>query len=93
MKCLAALLAGVFLLSSVDIANAQDSGAQYRTSKSKAAVRKKHRAYRRPSTVNAQGLCQRDTGKPDSELDFRNKCDTEEFWARNQERGTGPGDD
>lgn len=42
---------------------------------------------RRPTTVAANGLCQRDTGKPDSQIDFRNRCDTEEFWARIQSRG------
>jgi len=46
-------------------------------------------AYRRPASVASNGLCQRDTGTPTSQLSFRNKCDTEEFWTRMQERGTG----
>jgi hypothetical protein len=45
--------------------------------------------YRRPSTVAANGLCQRDTGKPEDQLNFRNRCDTEEFWARIQDRAYG----
>ncbi len=45
-------------------------------------------AYRRPASVAANGLCQRDTGTPTGQLNFRNKCDTEEFWLRNQ-RGSG----
>lgn len=40
------------------------------------------------NTVAANGLCQRDTGTPNSRLSFRNKCDVEEFWAR-QQRGGG----
>jgi hypothetical protein len=51
-------------------------------------VRKPAGYYRRPSTVAANGLCQRDTGKPDDKLNFRNRCDTEEFWARIQERSS-----
>ena len=43
--------------------------------------------YRRPASVGANGLCQRDTGTPTSQLNFRNVCDTEEFWRRIQERG------
>ena len=42
----------------------------------------------RSNTVAANGLCQRDTGTHNSNLNFRNKCDTEEFWAR-QGRGGG----
>ena len=42
----------------------------------------------RSNTVASNGLCQRDTGTHTSNLDFRNKCDTQEFWAR-QQRGGG----
>jgi len=38
--------------------------------------------YGRPASVGPNGLCQRDTGTPTSQLNFRNKCDTEEFWNR-----------
>lgn len=47
--------------------------------------------YDRPSTVAANGLCQRDNGKPESQLNFRNRCDTEEFWARINERAFSGG--
>ena len=40
---------------------------------------------RRPASVGPNGLCQRDTGTPTSQLNFRNRCDTEEFWNRNQQ--------
>jgi hypothetical protein len=90
MKQLAILCAlGAFVFATLGIgsADAQSPGVHSRPSKAKIASRHKPRAYRRPSTVGPNGLCQRDTGKPDSELDFRNICDTEEFWARIQERG------
>ena len=43
--------------------------------------------YGRPASVAANGLCQRDTGTPTSQLNFRNRCDTEEFWNRIQQGG------
>ena len=47
------------------------------------------RVYRsRSSTVGQNGLCQRDTGTPTSNLNFRNRCDTLEFWDR-MERNRG----
>lgn len=96
MKQLAILCAlGAFFTASSWIvsADAQSPGVNSRSAKAKVVSRQKSHAYRRPSTVGPNGLCQRDTGKPDNELDFRNICDTEEFWARNQERGVGPGND
>ena len=42
----------------------------------------RYRYYGRPASVQANGLCQRDTGTPTSQLNFRNKCDTLEFWNR-----------
>ena len=38
--------------------------------------------YGRPPSVGPNGLCQRDTGTPTGQLNFRNRCDTEEFWNR-----------
>lgn len=50
------------------------------------------RTYRsRSNTVAPNGLCQRDTGTPTSQLNFRNRCDTEEFWKRQEDRGRGFG--
>ena len=37
---------------------------------------------RRSNTVASNGTCQRDTGTHNSNLNFRNKCDTQEFWER-----------
>lgn len=44
--------------------------------------------YRRPASVGPNGLCQRDTGTPTGQLNFRNRCDTEEFWRRMEEQGS-----
>lgn len=46
---------------------------------------------RRPASVGPNGLCQRDTGTPTSQLNFRNKCDTEEFWRRMEDMGSRGG--
>ena len=43
--------------------------------------------YRRSNTVAPNGLCQRDTGTHNSQLSFRNKCDTLEFWERMNRNG------
>ena len=42
---------------------------------------------RRPASVAQNGLCQRDTGTPNSSLNFRNECDMREFWARMNRQG------
>lgn len=39
----------------------------------------------RSNTVAPSGLCQRDTGTHNSKLDFGNKCDIQEFWARQRD--------
>lgn len=44
---------------------------------------------RRSSTTASNGLCQRDTGTPNSQLNFRNRCDTLEFWERMNRNNTG----
>lgn len=50
------------------------------------------RVAQRPASVDANGLCQRDTGTPTSALNFRNRCDVEEFWRRTTEPSSA-GDD
>jgi hypothetical protein len=64
-------------------ATAQNSG--YRTQKN---PKKQARVVRKPASVSNDGLCQRDTGTPTSSLNFRNRCDVEEFWNRMNERGS-----
>jgi hypothetical protein len=43
--------------------------------------------YGRPASVGPNGLCQRDTGTPTGDLNFRNRCDVEEFWNRTIQGG------
>ena len=82
---IAALAAAMtFVWIAPDIAEAQSRGA--RTKKYKQA-----KVERRAASVGPNGLCQRDTGTPDSQLNFRNVCDTEEYWRRTMERGSGIG--
>jgi hypothetical protein len=38
--------------------------------------------YRRSSTVDRDGRCQRDTGRPLDSLNLSHRCDREEFWER-----------
>jgi hypothetical protein len=45
------------------------------------------RFYGRAHSVDHNGLCKRDTGTPSSQLNFRNKCDVEEYWNRVFENG------
>jgi hypothetical protein len=47
---------------------------------------REYRRHRRSNTTGPDGLCQRDTGIPTSQLNLRNRCDAEEFWDR-QNRG------
>jgi hypothetical protein len=90
MKLTIAALAIALAASWTTGADARDRGVRYYKSKPSKVrvVRKPAGYYRRPSTVAANGLCQRDTGKPDDKLNFRNRCDTEEFWARIEERSS-----
>lgn len=66
-----------------------DAAARTRVAKAKSAkANTYHRVARRPASVAANGLCQRDTGTPDSQLDFKNPCDVQEYWARTMDRGS-----
>lgn len=65
----------------------EDASAQSRGVRKKPA-KKFYRIAQRPASVGPNGLCQRDTGTPTSQLNFRNRCDTEEFWNRMNERGS-----
>ncbi len=93
-----AVLAAVFALPPL-AANAVDKPAGSRAVAVKSAkpakaaatgsgrVLRANRA-RQPASVGSDGLCQRDTGTPISSLDFRNACDVEEFWRRQDDRGS-----
>lgn len=76
------IAASLLALPAVALAPA-DAGAQERAARAKkappAAARVATRQQVRPASVGSNGLCQRDTGTPTGQLNFRNRCDTEEF--------------
>lgn len=77
-KPIAVALASVMALSLTvpEPAEAQQRGARAKKE------RKVMRHAPRPASVGPNGLCQRDTGTPNDKLDFRNRCDVEEYWNR-----------
>lgn len=89
MRVFLSVLSGVLALAFVvpDDASAQSRGARAKAKKNAVVAR----AERRPPSVGPNGLCQRDTGTPDDKLNFRNKCDTEEFWRRLMDRSSDIG--
>ena len=76
IAAVAALISLVWMLP--DEASAQNRSRSYRTAEGK----KQYRYYGRRPSVSHTGQCQRDTGTASGNLNFRNRCDTEEFWAR-----------
>lgn len=78
MKALTAMLAGTLAVTwAADAMAASNSKKRY------------YRSYdsyqyetRRSNTTAYNGTCQRDTGIHTSNLNFRNRCDTLEFWER-----------
>ena len=84
MKFLLALVAVGFAAAVIVPHSADAAQRGYRKGK----VKHVKVVYRRPASIAANGLCQRDTGTPTSQLNFRNRCDTEEFWNRMNERGS-----
>jgi hypothetical protein len=87
IKILVAGAIALFAASTIAPAPA-DAASRGRSAKAKAAKAGAVRVARRPASVGQNGLCQRDTGTPDSQLDFKNRCDVEEYWARTMDRGT-----
>jgi hypothetical protein len=84
MKVLFAALAAT--VSIIAIAPAEAS-AQQRGYRKAEVNHTGARFYGRAHSVDHNGLCKRDTGTPSSQLNFRNKCDTEEYWASVFENG------
>lgn len=92
---LRALMAASMLALPAAVLAPGDAFAQERAARAKkapiATPRVVTRQQARAASVGSNGLCQRDTGTPTGQLNFRNRCDTEEFWARILER-PGAGD-
>ena len=77
MKLILAAIAAAVTISC--LVPAEASAKSRNTRKSQIEYRG---VYDRTNSVQPNGLCQRDTGTPTSQLNFRNKCETEEYWAR-----------
>lgn len=94
MKFLVSLLALGFAVT-VAAPDSADAQRSYRKGKAKSYNSYNRNYYgarpRRPASVGPNGLCQRDTGTPTSQLNFRNRCDTEEFWRRMEDMGSRGG--
>lgn len=84
VTALALVMAGAWLVPG----DAEARSRGYRKAVPKKSYHATRRYYPRPASVGPNGLCQRDTGTPDSQLNFRNKCDVEEFWRRQNDRGS-----
>jgi hypothetical protein len=82
MRTLAALLALTVTLLPVLDAAAQDRSKQRRSYDGD-----RYEQRHRTSTMDRQGLCVRDNGRPMDSLDLNNRCDREEFWARFNDLG------
>ena len=82
------ILSGLVLALAVGLISQVEAQERRATDrKATASERRSEGFYRRPSTVDHRGLCQRDTGKPASDLNLNQPCDREEFWARFNDRG------
>ncbi|MEZ5816366.1 MAG: hypothetical protein R3D44_04725 [Hyphomicrobiaceae bacterium] len=64
-----------------------DASAQYRDRGHRGYDRDRYDHQRRTSTMDRQGRCVRDNGRPMDSLDLNNRCDREEFWARFNDMG------
>ncbi len=91
MKILAAFLAAFLAFGFTAAAEAKSYKKKkvYRSYDSYDRYAAKRPSRRRPYSVGYNGLCQRDTGTPTSQLDFRVGCDVEEFWRRQEENAGG----
>lgn len=63
------------------------ASAQHRDRGHRGYDRDRYEQPRRSSTVDRQGRCQRDTGRPMSSLNLNHPCDREEFWASFNDMG------
>lgn len=84
MSCTAALFVVALAPGAADARDGRsraDRPAAAKQAKARSA-RSAVRAPVRSASMGANGLCQRDTGTPSSQLDMRNRCDVEKFWQR-----------
>ncbi|MDX2159219.1 MAG: hypothetical protein SFW09_22165 [Hyphomicrobiaceae bacterium] len=84
MKASMILAACALAASLTTTADAREGRTKYRKAPTDGSSRS---YYRRSSTVDHRGLCQRDNGRPLESLNLNHKCDREEYWERIRERG------
>ena len=82
MRTIAAALAFTLALLPVLDASAQD-----RRQKRKSYDRDRYEQRYRTTTMDREGRCIRDNGRPMDSLNLNNRCDREEFWARFNDLG------
>ena len=90
IKFALAASAAVVALATVYADDAFAGGRRYHSpfrAETGATEEVRYRFYGRAHSVQSNGLCKRDTGTPTGDLNFRNKCDVEEYWARVFENG------
>jgi hypothetical protein len=85
LKTFTLAVASVLALSLV---SPEPADAQQQRSVRVKKERKVAHTATRSASVGANGLCQRDNGTPDDKLNFRNRCDVEEYWQRVNDRGS-----
>jgi len=61
--------------------------ADARSKKRKHYDRDRHEQRYRTTTMDREGRCIRDNGRPMDTLDLNNRCDREEFWERFRDYG------
>lgn len=84
MRTIAAAAALTLALLPILDASAKDR-RQYRKSYDGDRYERQYRT----STMDRQGRCIRDNGRPMDSLDLQNRCDREEFWNRFNDYGDG----
>ncbi|MFM9943464.1 MAG: hypothetical protein ACKVP7_28700 [Hyphomicrobiaceae bacterium] len=75
-------LATLVLITLTVIGTSQAANANHEKKQRKAQAAERQETYRRPSTVDYRGLCQRDNGRPSASLNLNQRCDREEFFQR-----------
>ncbi len=85
MKAIITATASVFALMTI-VPGEADAAGKRRGVKAGAKQGQAVRVVSRSASTSTNGLCQRDNGTPMDKLNFRNKCDVEEFWTRIMER-------
>ncbi|MGE0699330.1 MAG: hypothetical protein AB7O57_09570 [Hyphomicrobiaceae bacterium] len=83
MRLITALLACAVMAAALAPVQAQQRRDERRYDRE----RETQRHERRSSTVDRNGLCIRDTGRPMNDLNLSHRCDREEFWARFNDMG------